>query len=69
MPPNLRQFVVSRNTDNLDHVKLSMKSYQELIETDLVVNSSIAFKNVSFNDLLCGVCKQGHESSDCPSIK
>ncbi len=69
LPPNLRQFVVSRNTDNLDHVKLSVKFYQELIESDMVVNASIAFKNVTFNETLCGVCKQDHEGSTCPSIK
>ncbi len=30
LPLNLRQFVVSRNTDNFDNVKLSVKLYQEL---------------------------------------
>ncbi len=69
LPPNLRQFVVSRNTDNFDHVKLSVKSYQELIENDSVINTSIAFKNVTFTDTLCGVYKQDNKSDDCPSIK
>ncbi len=50
-------------------MKLYVKSYQELIESDSIVNSSIAFKNVSFNDILCGVCKQDQEGSNCPAIK
>ncbi len=69
LPPNLRQFVVLRNTDNFDDVKLSVKSYQELIENDSVINTSIAFKNVTFNDMLCGVCKQDHKSTEYPALK
>ncbi len=39
-----------------------------MIELD-TINTSIAFKNVTFDDLMCSVCKQDHKSSDCPSIK
>ncbi len=39
LPLNLRQFFISRNTDNFDNVKLSVKSYPELIESDTVVNT------------------------------
>ncbi len=42
---NLRQFVVSRNTEGFDAITLSVRTYQEMIELDSVSTSTV-FKSV-----------------------
>ncbi len=52
LPAILCQIVVSRNIDGFDGIKISVKTYQEMIEL-YTVSTSIAFKNFSFDNMMC----------------
>ncbi len=66
LPIQLREFVVSRAHTTFAEVTESVKTYQELIEVDIV---SHVFKNVTFNDVGCTLCNEAHKSLDCPSLR
>ncbi len=62
----LHQFVVSRAHTTFVEVTDSVKTFQELIEVDMV---SHVFKNVTFSDVGCTLYNEPHKSLDCPSLR
>ncbi len=62
---SLRQFVISRTTNDFEEVRESIRVYQDMIEVDTVTHS---FKIVSFADNTCILCED-HKSQSCPSLK
>ncbi len=44
----------------------SAKTYIDIIEVE---NVSLAFKNVTFEDIACTLCKTSHPSLECPPIE
>ena len=68
LPPQVRQFVATRQMQNLDQIVESVIQYQTLVECDEMVS---AFKNVSFAtySAQCKMCDQAHDTTECPSIK
>ncbi len=65
LPVQRRQFVVTRAHATFAEVTESVKTFQELIEVDTV---SHVFKNVTFSDVGCTLCKESHKSLDCASL-
>ncbi len=65
LPLNLRHFVVSRAYNTFIEVAESVKTYQELIEMDIV---SHIFKHLSFEEIGCSLFHKPHNSMECPSL-
>ena len=71
MPPSLKQFVVTKETDTMDHIQTSIEKFQEFIETETL---SSTFKNVTFeesdqiNTPNCSLCNKSHNSANCPQM-
>ncbi len=66
LPMSLRQFVISRTTNDFEVVRESIRVFQDMLEVDVVTHS---FKNVSFADNTCILCGEDHNLLRCPSLK
>ncbi len=66
LPMSLRQFVISRITNDFEEVCESIRGFQDMLEVDVVTHS---FKNVSFADNTCILYGEDHTSLRCPSLK
>ncbi len=66
LPIQLSQFVVSRAHATFSDIADSIRTFQELLEVDVVTH---VFMNVSFSDEKCILCNDNHRSLNGPSLR
>jgi len=68
LPKEVRHFVAMRPMTTFDEIVESVNTYQDMIES---VDGEVhhVFKNVTFEESECSICKGNHPKGECPVLE